>query len=93
MSQGGWLRNAKPARVRSDPSDQGRVGLDYHVEIQRHYYSVPFHLLRQEAEARIITQTIEIFHHGKRVASHPKDVAREEPVALDEEKAPAPSRL
>jgi transposase len=53
-----------------------RVGLDYHVEIQRHYYSVPFPLLRQEVEARITAHTVEIFHRGKRIASHPKSVAR-----------------
>src|SRR6478609_8851421 len=47
-----------------------RVGLDYHVEIARHFYSVPFGLLRQEVEARITTATVEIFHRGKRVASH-----------------------
>ena len=52
-----------------------RVGLDYHVEIQRHYYSVPFPLLRREVEARITAHTVEIFHRGKRVASHPKNVA------------------
>ena len=28
-----------------------RVGLDYHVEIAKHYYSVPHQLLRQEVEA------------------------------------------
>jgi transposase len=53
-----------------------RVGLDYHVEIQRHYYSVPFHLLRQEVEARITAHTVEIFHRGKRIASHLKSAAR-----------------
>lgn len=47
-----------------------RVGLDYHVEIARHFYSVPFGLLRQEVEARITTSTVELFHRGKRVASH-----------------------
>ena len=47
-----------------------RVGLDYHVEIGRHFYSVPFGLLRQEVEARITTSTVELFHRGKRVASH-----------------------
>ena len=30
-----------------------RVGLDYHVEIAKHFYSVPFTLARQEVEARI----------------------------------------
>ena len=47
-----------------------RVGLDYHVEIAKHHYSVPHSLARQEVEARITTATVEIFHRGKRVASH-----------------------
>jgi transposase len=46
-----------------------RVGLDYHVEIAKHYYSVPHQLMRQEVEARITVATIEIFHRGKRVPS------------------------
>jgi hypothetical protein len=45
-----------------------RVGLDYHVEIAKHYYSVPHQLLRQEVEARITAAAVEIFR--KRVASH-----------------------
>ncbi len=52
-----------------------RVGLDYHVEIDKHFYSVPHHLLRQEVEARITAGTVEIFHHGKRVASHVRSTA------------------
>jgi hypothetical protein len=36
-----------------------RVGLDYHVEIATHYYSVPHQLLRQEVEARITVATVE----------------------------------
>ena len=40
------------------------------MEIARHFYSVPFGLLRQEVEARITTSTVELFHRGKRVASH-----------------------
>src|SRR6266851_3580510 len=51
-----------------------RVGLDYHVEIAKHYYSVPHQLLRQEVEARITVATIEIFHRGKRVASHQRSL-------------------
>lgn len=47
-----------------------RVGLDYHVEIDKHYYSVPHQLLRQEVSARITARTVEIFHRGKRVACH-----------------------
>ena len=47
-----------------------RVNLDYHVEIERHYYSVPFQLLRQTVEARITVKSVEIFHRGKLVATH-----------------------
>jgi transposase len=47
-----------------------RVGIDYHVEIARHYYSVPHQLIRQEISARITAKTIELFHRGRRVAAH-----------------------
>lgn len=47
-----------------------RVGIDYHVEIDKHYYSVPHGLIRQPITARITTKTVELFHRGKRVAAH-----------------------
>jgi hypothetical protein len=37
-----------------------RVNLDYHVEIAKHYYSVPHGLVRQEVEARITARTVEV---------------------------------
>jgi transposase len=53
-----------------------RVGLDYHVAIEKHFYSVPHDLLRQEVEARITAGTVEVFHRGKRVASHVRSASR-----------------
>ena len=47
-----------------------RAGLDYHIAIDKHYYSVPFQLLKKELWARITARTIEVFHVGQRVASH-----------------------
>ncbi len=47
-----------------------RAGLDYHVEVYGHFYSVPYRLMREAIEARITDQTIELFHRGMRVASH-----------------------
>jgi transposase len=49
---------------------QCMVALDYHVEIEKHYYSVPHQLLREKVWARITARTIEVFHRGKRVAAH-----------------------
>src|SRR4029077_2808814 len=47
-----------------------RANIDYHVEIDRHYYSVPYQFAGQQLEARYTTATIELFQAGKRVASH-----------------------
>ena len=49
---------------------QCRAGLDYHVEVERHYYSVPHTLLRETMWARITARTVELFHRGQRVAAH-----------------------
>jgi transposase len=47
-----------------------RVGIDYHVEVQGFFYSVPHALLREQVETRATAHTIEMFHHGRRVAAH-----------------------
>jgi transposase len=59
-----------------------RVNLDYHVEIEKHFYSVPFRLLREEVEARITTKTVEIFHRGKLVATHLRSPRQYRPTTL-----------
>ncbi len=48
------------------------VNIDYHVEVDGHYYSVPHALVRQKVELRITQSTIEVLARGRRVASHPK---------------------
>jgi len=47
-----------------------RVGVDYHVEIDAHYYSVPYRFARAEVEARLTVRGVEIFHKGERIAVH-----------------------
>jgi transposase len=49
---------------------QCRAGLDYHVDIGRHYYSVPYQLLKKKLWARITARTVEVYFNGQRVASH-----------------------
>ena len=44
--------------------------IDYHVEVARHYYSVPHQLIGQQCEARLTAATVEVFYRGRRVASH-----------------------
>jgi transposase len=47
-----------------------RVGVDYHVEVEAHFYSVPYRLARCEVEVRLTPRTVEIFLKGERVAAH-----------------------
>jgi transposase len=49
---------------------QAKVNIDYHVEVARHYYSVPHELVGERCEVRLSDATVEIFHRGRRVASH-----------------------
>ncbi len=46
------------------------VNIDYHVQIDHRYYSVPFGLRTERVEAWISASTVEIFHKSRRVASH-----------------------
>jgi transposase len=61
-----------------------RVNLDYHIEIAKHFYSVPFRLLRQEVEARITAKTVEVFHRGKLVATHLRNLRPYRPTTVTE---------
>jgi transposase len=47
-----------------------RVNIDYHVEVDGHYYSVPYALVKQQLEVRLSAHVVELFHKGTRVASH-----------------------
>ena len=60
------------------------MNLDYHVEIEKHFYSVPFRLLREPVDARITVKTVEIFHRGKLVATHLRSLRQYRPSTLAE---------
>jgi len=47
-----------------------RAGIDYHVAVDGHYYSVPYQLIKRQLDARLSAHTVELFHRGQRVASH-----------------------
>jgi transposase len=59
----------------TDPYDfavwrRAKVSIDYHLEVERHYYSVPFQLVGKVVDVRLSAGTIEVFSSAKRVASH-----------------------
>ena len=55
---------------------KARANIDYHVEVDGHYYSVPHALVRQEIEIRLTAGSVECFFKGKRIAAHPRSARR-----------------
>jgi transposase len=53
-----------------------RVGIDYHIELVGHYYSVPHRFAREQVDVRYTTATVEVFHRGTRIAAHAKSDRR-----------------
>lgn len=52
---------------------KARVNIDYHVELDGRYYSVPYQLVQEQVEIRYTVTTVEIIHAGKRIAAHLRD--------------------
>lgn len=50
-----------------------RVHIDYHIEFDKHLYSVPHTLIHQEVEVRATERMVEIFSQGKAIAVHPRN--------------------
>jgi transposase len=47
-----------------------KVGLDYHVDFDGHFYSVPYRHARASVQIRATVRTVEIFLQGQRIAAH-----------------------
>ena len=49
---------------------QCTVQFNYHVSIDKNYYSVPYEYIQYKVDARITKRIIEIYYQGKRLCSH-----------------------
>lgn len=65
------------------------VNIDYHVEVEGHYYSAPYTLIRQELMARSTRAGIELFHKSRRVAVHVRSILKGRHTTLPEHRPPA----
>lgn len=66
-----------------------RVGVDYHVEVVGHYYSVPYRFAREKIDVRLTASTVELFHRGARIASHARHDLRGRHTTVDAHMTPA----
>ena len=63
---------------------KARVDIDYHVEVEGHYYSVPHALVRRQLDVRLTANTVECLYRGQRVASHPRSTRQGRQTTADE---------
>ena len=47
-----------------------RVNMDYHIDVERHPYSVPYQLIHEQVEACYSASVVEIYYKGRRITSH-----------------------
>lgn len=49
---------------------KAKVNIDYHIEVDHHYYSVPYQLIHERLDVRLTDVTVEAFFKSRRVALH-----------------------
>ena len=49
---------------------KAKVNIDYHIEIDNHFYSIPFQLIHERLDIRMTASVMEAFRKGERVATH-----------------------
>lgn len=86
------LRPLPATRYEFSAWETARVNLDYHVEVGRHFYSVPYALVHQAVEVRVTADTVEILHRGVRVASHVRSAEAAKATTLPEHRPKAHQR-
>ncbi len=70
------LKPLPPLRYEYAEWAKARVNIDYHIEFDRHYYSVPHALVQQYVMTRATGTTIECFFKDRRVAAHVRSYVR-----------------
>jgi transposase len=78
------LKPLPAARYQFGEWETAGVNIDYHIEVERHYYSVPYALVHQKVDVHLTGETVEVIHRGVRVASHVRSYLRGKATTLTE---------
>ena len=78
------LRDLPASRLQIARFKQARVNIDYHIELDGHYYSVPHRFVGNQMDLRITANTVEILLRRQRVAIHPISTRKGHHSTLDE---------
>jgi transposase len=71
---------------------KARVNIDYHIEADGHYYSVPYQLLKEQVEVRMTATTVEVLFKNRRVAAHRRSYEKYKHTTLTEHRPKAHQR-
>lgn len=63
---------------------KAKVNIDYHIEVDSHYYSVPFQLAGQTVDVKLTAHAVEVLSGGKRTASHARSFEKFKPTTNKE---------
>ena len=58
------------------------VNIDYHIAVDKHFYSVPFRYAHEPVDVRLTAATVEIFRKGERIAAHARSFVPHRPTTL-----------
>jgi transposase len=68
------------------------VDIDYHVQVEQHFYSVPYALVQKQVDIHLTGETVEVLHRGVRVASHARSYEAGKATTLNEHRPKAHQR-
>ena len=83
-SRSSWFEDPDRPALKPLPAERyeyaewrkARVNIDYHIQVEHAFHSVPHPLGRCEVDVRITARAVEIFHKHRRVAAHLRIHAR-----------------
>lgn len=91
-----WLELDRPAlkqlpakRYEFAAWEKTKLHINYHVKVDDHFYSAPYQFIGKELWARSTAETVEIFHQGVRLASHPRSYLKHKYTTRKEHMPPA----
>lgn len=68
------------------------ANIDYHIEVDGHFYSVPYQLVRKQVEVRLTSTVVEILYQGRRIATHQRSYQKGKFTTLNEHRPKAHQR-
>lgn len=77
------LKSLPLARYEFGKWQRAGVNIDHHVQVEEHFYSVPYQLTGEKVDVRITSAIVELFYKSKRVASHPRSFVKWQPTTLE----------